>query len=383
MKKNIYKSFQQKLNGMYGFYFSSFLRKIGLGLIGIYVPIYLHYAGYEIRIILFFYFIQSLSFVLFSPLGGKIIEKIGFKFGILLSIPFHILSYLLLLVVKGNFSVFLIIPILTAITNFLFFVSYHSLFTKKSHHEKRGREIATLNIIVMIAGIISPLLGGIIAEKHFSLIFILSSFFILMGSIPYFYMDNVSTNIQFNTKRMFSYIKKRRYRGNILSFSAYGIEHIIDFILWPIFIISTVQSLEKTGLVVSITSGLSLFVYHTIGKMSDRFKKKNIITLASYFYSLFFMLRVFSINMKQIIIFDGLKSVTRDMVIIPLVARIYELADESPNYLEFTIAKENIFNLSRLVIIPALILIFSFVPHPFAVSFILGGIAVLGYRYIT
>ena len=383
MEKNIYRFPQLSLKGVHGFYLSSFLRKIGLDLIGIYIPIYLYHAGYEIRTILLFYFIQSLSFILFSPFGGKIIEKIGFKFGILLSVPFQILSYLLLIIVEKNFPIFLIIPILTAVANFLFFVSYHSLFTKKSHHEKRGGEIATLNIIVMIAGILSPLLGGIIAEKHFSFIFILSSFFILVGSIPYFYMDNLSNKVQFNAKRMFSYIRKKEYRGNIVSFSAYGIEHIIDFILWPIFIISTVHSLEKTGFVISITSGLSLFVYHTIGKMSDRFKKKNIITLASYFYSLFFVLRVFSINMKQIIIFDGLKSLTRNMVIIPLVARIYELADESPNYLEFTVVKENIFNLSRLVVIPVLILVFSFIPHPFIVSFIIGGVAVLGYRYIT
>ena len=68
---------------------------------------------------------------------------------------------------------------------------------------------------------------------------------------------------------------------------------------------------------------------------------------------------------------------------VPFVARIYELTEESPNYLEFTIIKENAFRVSRVIILPILILIFLFAPNPFITSFIIGGIAVLGYRYIT
>ncbi len=371
------------VRGMRGFYLSAFVRRIGLGLIGIYIPIYLYYTGYEIPSILFYYFIQSLSFVLFSPIGGKLLQKIGFKFGILLSIPFQLSSYLLLITIKEHPSIFFIVPVLTAITNFLFYVSYHSIFTKKSHHEKRGGEIATLSITVMLAGMIAPFLGGVIAEENFSLVFIVSSLFILIGSIPFFYMEKISRDIEFSIERTFSYLKKKECYKTFISFFSYGVEHIIDLVLWPIFIVSTVHSLEKTGLVVSITSGISILVYYAVGKMSDHFKKKKIITLASYLYAIFYTLRVFSINMKQLLIFDSIKSMTQKAVAVPFATRIYEFAEKSPNYLEFTIVKENVFNLARIVSIPFFILIFSISSHPFIVSFVITGILILGYRYIN
>ncbi len=134
---------------------------------------------------------------------------------------------------------------------------------------------------------------------------------------------------------------------------------------------------------VSITSIVSILVYYIFGKISDSFNKKRIITYVSYFYSLFFTLRIFSQSMQKIILFDSLKSIGQKAIMVPFVARIYELTEESPNYLEFTIIKENAFRVSRVIILPILILIFLFAPNPFITSFIIGGIAVLGYRYIT
>jgi len=48
-------------------------------LINIFVPIYLYQLNYPIYSIIFFYFLVSLSFVIFSYPGAKIVSKIGVK----------------------------------------------------------------------------------------------------------------------------------------------------------------------------------------------------------------------------------------------------------------------------------------------------------------
>lgn len=365
------------------FYLASFIRRIGLNLIGIFVPIYLYHTGYSVIAILFFYFIQSLSFILFSFVGGKILSKIGYKFGILLSTPVLIVMYFFLNSITQYPLLFFITPILAAIANFLFYISYHNVFTQESHSSKRGSEVAILNIAMVIAGAIAPFIGGIIAEVNFSTLFFISSIFIFISSLPFLFIDNIQSEHHFSIKSMLSYLKKKKYYGDFISFSAYGAEHIVDFILWPLFIVFTVHNLEKTGVIVSITSIISIIVYYIFGKLSDSLQKKKLVAYTSYFYALFFVVRIFSRNMQQLILFDSLKAISQKAIMIPFSTRIYELIEASPNYLEFSIIKENSFNFIRILFIPILMLIFTIGVHPFIVSFALTSLIILAYRFMS
>ncbi len=161
---------------------------------GIFIPLYLYKIGYSIVLILLFFLIQSVSFIAFSLIGGKILSKTGYKSGILISVPILLSSYLFLNTISTHPSLFFITPISLAVADFLFYVSYHNIFVQKSDKRKRGTEIAVLNILMMIAGAATPFIGGLIAEINFSTLFLISSLFIVLSFIPFVFIDNIKSN---------------------------------------------------------------------------------------------------------------------------------------------------------------------------------------------
>src|SRR3989344_2213516 len=76
------------------FYLAVSIMTFADALINIFVPIYLYQLNYPIYKIIFFYFLVSLSFVIFSYHGAKIVSKIGVKHSILWSAPFLMIYYL-------------------------------------------------------------------------------------------------------------------------------------------------------------------------------------------------------------------------------------------------------------------------------------------------
>ncbi len=370
-----------KNNELNNFYISIFIRKLGLSLISIFVPIYLYKIGFSITKILFFYLILSISFISLSYLGGKIISKIGKKHAILLSAPITILVYIGLIFIKDFNILFYIIPIISAISNIFYNISYHLIFTRHSHDKTRSSEIALIGILAIIAGIISPYIGGIIAEIDFSTLFIISSLLIAISSIPLFFTKDTYEKVEFSTKKLFRKIFQKENKGNFISFSSYGIERIIDAVIWPIFIIIIIKDIEKTGLIISLSTILSILIYYFFGKISDKLNKLRLIKMGSYLYSLSWIIRLFSKNFYSVLATDSFKNVSQKILRIPWEAHTYELTKRT-DYLEFIIMKENIFNISRIIIFTILIPIFYFDFYPFTISIILGGVFSLGYQYI-
>src|SRR3990167_7412628 len=88
------------------FYLTIAIITFGEALIGIFVPIYLYKLGYEIYQILFFYFLLSFYFVIFSYISAKIVSKIGIKHSILFAMPFLIFYMLGLNFIESSVVIF-------------------------------------------------------------------------------------------------------------------------------------------------------------------------------------------------------------------------------------------------------------------------------------
>ena len=265
----------------------------------------------------------------------------------LLSAPFAILSYVGLIFIKDYNILFFILPVFMAIDKILYFISYHLIFIKNSHKNKRGGEIAMLGMFAIAAGIISPYLDGVLANLNLSILFIISSIIILISTSPLFFTKDTFEPISFSLKKMISDTFKKENRINLISFSAYGVERFVSYVIWPIFIIILAKNLEKkTELIVSITTAISLPTYYSIGKIADKMDKIKPLRISSCIYAVILMLRVFVGSIYGLIFADSLKKISQKTVTLPWEAHIYELAERG-NYFEFILIKENIFNISR------------------------------------
>ena len=363
------------------FYLSIFLRRIGMSLIGIFTPIYFYQIGYSIVEILFFYFLVSFIYLFFSYTAAKIISKIGEKHAILLATFFDILFFIGLIFLEDLSLLFYILPFIAVPAMSFYWMSYHLLFTQESHKNERSQELSMIGILIILAGVITPYLGGLIAQENFNFLFIISAFFMLISTIPLFLSKDKRPQLSFNPSKVIKDFFNTENRGTIISFTAFGVEHIIDLVIWPIFIITIVGNLEKTGLIVSITTLLSLLVYKLIGKYSDRTNKISLLKKGNAFYTFSLFLRLFAVTTPLILFIDSMKNMAGKILEVPLSAHKTELSKRI-DYFEFIFVQENFYKLSRVTIIPLLMFIFWIGYYPFTITVIIAALFSLGYKYI-
>ncbi len=363
------------------FYLSFFIMTFGESLISIFIPIYLFSLGYQIHTILLFFFLNSLYFVIFSHLGAIITSKIGDRFSILLSTIFLIFYHLGLIFINSYHLLFFLLPLFLALRIIFFNFGYHFYFISHSNKSKIGQELAFFNIIILLATALAPYLGSILANINFSILFIFSSILIIFSTAPLFCTKKTSKSINYSTKILLQKINLKNNRNNFISFSGYAIESIIDRTLWPIFLILTIGTLIKTGALISISLFISLFSFYFIGQLTDKFNKLTIIKISTYMYFFSWIGRIFSHNQLSILIVESYKNLIEKFLHLPWSAHSYNLAKKE-NSFEFIVAREIIYNLARIIILPFLIIIFQINFYPFIISFLTASLFSLGYKQI-
>lgn len=363
------------------FYWSVFIMTFGESLISIFVPIYLYNLGFKIPQILLFYFLVSMYFVIFSYFGAKVTAKIGEKHSILISTPFLVIYYIGLIFVDSyNFLLF-ILPLLLALRMILFNYGYHLNFINHSEKTKRGQELALFGIVTLLATISAPYLGSILATFNFTILFIISSFLIFLGTVPLFFSKDKCEKIDFSIYSLFQKIKSKENRGNFISFSGYAIESIIGRTIWPIFLIIIIGTINKTGLIISVSMLVSLLAFYFVGRLTDKLNRIRLLKIGTILYFFAWIGRIFADTAFKVLFVDSYKNLSEKILHLPWSAHSYDLAKRK-NYFEFIVSREIIFNLIRIVVFPVLILIFWIDFYPFIISFIVASIFSIGYIFI-
>ncbi|MCK5177007.1 MAG: MFS transporter [Candidatus Aenigmarchaeota archaeon] len=365
------------------FYVSVAIMTFGQALISIFVPIYLYKLGYPIHSIIFFYFLVSLCIVVFAYSGAKIVSKVGVKHSVLLSVPFVVIYYIGLLLLQNNMWLFFILPILLAWHRIFYFYGYHINYITHSERGKRGKEISFIGTISIAMHIIAPLTGGIITYYYdFAFLYVVGSIILLLGTIPLFFSKDDYEKIEFNSKSLLDKMFSKKERGTLVSFSAYAVESIIGRVIWPIFLITILLTIEKTGLVVTLSMIVSLFVFYFMGKITDKYDKTKLLNLGTLLYFFAWTGRVFVDSSTKIIAIDSYKNITEKILHVPWSAQSYDLAVQR-GYFRFIVSREIIFNLSRVVLMPLLMVVFFFEWHSFAISFLIAALFSTGYIFLN
>jgi len=362
-------------------YSSVFIMTFGESLINIFVPIYLFGLWYPVYQIIFFYFLVSLYFVILAHFGAKIVSKVGEKHSILISSPFLVLFYLGLMYVNISLVLFFILPLFLSLRMILFNFGYHLNYINHSEKRRRWKELAILWILTLIATVVAPYLGSLIASINFMFVFVLSSVLIVLGTFPLLFSQDRFEKISFTANWLFKKIFSKKNRGNFISFSGYAVESMIGRIVWPLFLILIVGTINKTWLLISASMFFSLFALHFVGKLTDKINKTKLLKIWTVLYVWAWIGRVFASTVYQVFFVDSYKNISEKVLYLPWSAQSYDLAQRD-NYFEFIVSMEITFNFIRILVFPFLIFIFWIDFYPFVVSFVLASFASLGYVFI-
>lgn len=264
----------------------------------------------------------------------------------------------------------------------LFNYGYHINYITHSNKKKRGREISFLYTLVITVAAIAPLVGGVIASTlGFSILYMIGSAILFLGTIPLFLTKDNYERIKFSQEGLFKKIFRKKNRGTLISFSGYAIEASVGGVIWPIFLITILATVSKTGLIVTLSMVTSIFLFYFIGKMTDKYDKIKIIKKATIFYSIAWIARIFATTSTRIFFIDSYKNITEKILHVPWIAKTYDIASKE-GYFQFLVSREVIFNLSRVIFLPFIILVFSFASSPFIITFIIAAIFTTGYAFL-
>lgn len=250
-------------------------RSLSLSLTGIFIPLYMLKLGYpalDIIMIEFWYFFARFS--CFDIFSGYLVSRIGPKHTILYG------NFLLILSTTGFMTLPYIhwpIWLLGAAyggSSSMFWVPFHTDFSKINHKEHGGKELGYINIMSKIGGIFGPLVGGIVATLFGGqYIFLVAMILLVVSGMP---LLKTAEPIPIHRKLNLLDINLRKMKSDILSYTMYGIDGTATGILWPIwlglFVLVGGAAYAKLGVLASVSVLASMAAAFTIGQSIDKHK---------------------------------------------------------------------------------------------------------------
>ncbi|HEY4496929.1 MAG TPA: hypothetical protein VI432_02165 [Candidatus Paceibacterota bacterium] len=348
------------------------------GLISVFVPIYF-FSDLKIPLwrIIFFYFLNAAYFVALAILLLPIIKKLSDKMMMFLGIPFMILYFLGLNYV-GDFPIlFYILPGLLAMNMFLFNTGYHINFSSAADDGYVGREVGTRYMIGALVQFASPFIGGVIITLFgFDKIFIIGSALLLAAVLPMFFFP-VRNIKNLKVAPIFDFIKDKHLRPINLSGAGYAMESVVYRFIWPIFIFLAIGNLEEFGGLISAGLLASAIVTYLVGFLSDAHRRRKILYIASSFMAFIWSFR--SILATPFLVAGShiIGNLSNASMMVAWSSQYYKVARMMESSALFILSREMIFNITRIVFLPILMLAAYFLPIEifFTISF---GAAALG-----
>jgi MFS family permease len=271
-------------------------RSLSLSLTGIFIPLYMLKLGYpalDIIMIEFWYFFARFS--CFDIFSGYLVSRIGPKHTILYGNFLLILSTTQFMTLPYIHWPIWLLGAAYGGSSSMFWVPFHTDFSKINHKEHGGKELGYVNIMSKIGGIFGPLVGGIVATLFGGqYIFLVAMILLVVSGMP---LLRTAEPVPIHRKLNLSKINLGRMKPDILSYTMYGIDGTATGILWPlwlgIFVLVGGAAYAKLGALASISVVVSMSAAFTIGKLIDKHKGRSLLRFGATANSALHLFRPF------------------------------------------------------------------------------------------
>lgn len=354
----------RELNELYA---SISIRSFAIALTGIFIPIYLYTVGYSFKsIFLFFAFWSCFNLLTLIP-SAKVSSKYGLKHSMLFSMPFLIILFLLLYTLESNNWPLWVLAIFGGTYSSLFWIGYHTDFTRSSKSKSRGSQIGMAKVIASVAGAIAPLIGGLILSFFgFHILFLLVAFLLLTSTIPLFMSKEMHDSADFSIKGIF----KGQSFKDILAYMGLGIENRIGAVIWPLFVFIFIigEKYLTLGAISSVSFGFTILSTLVIAKFSD-YNRRLVLKSGSLVNALIWVGKSFIVTPLQVFIADAFQGVSRTAINLPFDALNYDKIKKKEDRIKKILQREMYIKIGAI-----LFLVFvAFTVDTFANIFRFGG----------
>lgn len=331
-------------------YAYEFLQKFGMGLIGIFIPIYIASETGSIPwIFLYLIGFESVFLVVSIPVS-YIISRIGFKHSLIASYAFYLPAFLLIRIFSLSNSLVVAVATLIGLGKAFHWIALHSEFAVDSHEDGRGSSSGKMLGLPRLARSIAPLIGGaVMAWYGFPLLVTLTIIIFMLSSLPLFASGDHRDPMNYSFRDFLN----RRYLKLGSIFALRGVSIVPVVFLFPLFVYYIGGSIDAGG--VSALKGVGSMLFALLlGKASDNFDRRKMIVAGLAASAVLFFARIFVTQSFQAFTISLLDGLTFMLFYVPFYSSLADLAEDE-DVLEFYAFRELMLGVGKLLaLVPAL-----------------------------
>lgn len=367
-------------------YLAIAIRNLALGMVLLFQPIYVYlYFEKSLPLTLVFFALAFGLYGFLAPFAGRIMARLGTTKSILLSLLFYFVFYLALFLFPVSFWFVPLSVLLGGFAMLLFWPAFHTDFARFSSEKGRGGEVGKLNIMSLIPMVTSPAIGGwILAVFGYPVLFISVLMVLLASSIPLFYCKETHEVYTDSYKQAWKRAFKKENRGTSLGFVMFGLEHIVYFLFWPLFMFLLAISFASMGGMTSFALVVSGLFMLYVGRVSDTEERPWLLNVGALWTGVSWVIKYFVTTPFDAFLAHALYRVSLSAANIPFQTFFYEkVARKGKEADEFVIAREIIINVSTFAFLLLLAGIFLVFPTlPINAIFFVAAVFALGFMFV-
>jgi len=313
-------------------YATRMLRAMAVGMISVFVAIYLIRTGYSVEFTLGYFCLYYLLRAVFVWPAAFLVASIGPKHGTLISNLLYVPSLLALAVLPElGFTSLIIAGIFQALSVTLYDISSTVNFSKIKAIDHEGKELGFLYIMTKIGMTLSPLVGGVVASlfgPQFTIV-AAAGIFIVAAAPLFFTPEPVPTHQVLKLRGL----KLRHIWRNLISDVAAGVDFGASGPLWSLFIAVIVLAGSGTavyaqvGALSSITLVSAVVSARVFGLIIDKRRGGELLKFGVLANSSLHLLRPFITNIPGVAALNITNEVATSGYSMPYIKGLSDTAD--------------------------------------------------------
>jgi len=359
------KYFDGKIShGFVSLYTSKTFIRVAVGLLGIFIPIFLYESlDKNFTYVAIYYLAGFFLYTITVAFGTQFFNKFGFRRALQLGSVWGALFFTIFYFINEN-NLYLMLGLsLIVITLFRNFhwLPYHVDFAKFSDSENRSRQVSLLEATTNIVGVITPIAAGFIIYKFgFGFLFLMAIFLYLASLIPLITIPRTREKFVWGYWETWRKVFSKEFRKKSLAFAADGAEMTVSAVVWPIFIFELLKgNFIEVGAISSLVIGVTVVLQLLAGKYIDKkFTKEKVLKYGTILYAFGWIFKIFIATAFQIFIVDFYHRVAGIFAKTPYMTLTYDLAADEGHYVdEFTVLHEVAINGGKVIMMVLVIVI--------------------------
>ncbi len=251
------------------------LAGVGMGLVGIFVPVYLLELGNSVSTVIIWLLTHHLSLLLGAFLAIYVSNIIGLVRCWYVRIVLVTILFTGLFLLPSYPSILFILAFISGVESAFFWIPYNILTVRKTEDLTIGSSLAFMSNVGSAVGLVVPVIAALLIITYgYNILFAIALVFILISIVPVLPLRHEKTSFKFDLPEIRSIIHKNKH---------FILPEILDNlgqdaqIIWTLFLLITGLTVLDIGVLGVLAGLVGIVVTHITGTLIDKWDKKTVV----------------------------------------------------------------------------------------------------------